>query len=196
MVEPPSAGALRNALRNAGQWPTNDKSGQGPRALVSRGLMTWKRPELVSVSRSRVRVCIRLLTAPDFCKADHSQIQRSHWALTREGADPPQRSGCCARAASGHVAAALPSRVMNWRRLRSSMGSPPGTRRASLPQAQDALEAPAGPWGSLNRSEIAAWGGPGVGSHRRTGEQFQLVICQMMRRAPSGERLPNRAKSF
>jgi hypothetical protein len=89
MVEPPSAGALRNALRNAGQWPTNDKSGQGPRALVSRGLMTWKRPELVSVSRSRVRVCIRLLTAPDFCKADHSQIQRGHWALTREGADPP-----------------------------------------------------------------------------------------------------------
>jgi hypothetical protein len=76
MVEPPSAGALRNA----GQWPTNDKSGQGPRALVSRGLMTWKRPVLVSVSRSRVRVCIRLLTAPDFCKADHSQIQPGHWA--------------------------------------------------------------------------------------------------------------------
>jgi hypothetical protein len=73
-------GALRNALRNAGQWPTNDKSGQGPRALVSRGLMTWKRPVLVSVSRSRVRVCIRLLTAPDFCKADHSQIQPGHWA--------------------------------------------------------------------------------------------------------------------
>jgi hypothetical protein len=63
-------GALRNALRNAGQWPTNDKSGQGPRALVSRGLMTWKRPVLVSVSRSRVRVCIRLLTAPDFCNAE------------------------------------------------------------------------------------------------------------------------------
>jgi hypothetical protein len=37
--------------------------------------------------------------------------------------------------------------VMNWRRLRSSMGSPLGTRRASLPQAQDAPEAPAGPWG-------------------------------------------------
>jgi len=35
----------------------------------------------------------------------------------------------------------------------------------------------------LKCSEIAAWGGPGVGSHRRTGEQFQLVICQMMRRA-------------
>jgi putative tryptophan/tyrosine transport system substrate-binding protein len=31
--------------------------------------------------------------------------------------------------------------------------------------------------------EVAA---PGDGSHRRTGEQFQLVICQMMRRAPSG----------
>jgi hypothetical protein len=34
------------------------------------------------------------------------------------------RSGCCARAASGHTATAPPSSVMNWRRLRSSMGSP------------------------------------------------------------------------
>ena len=32
----------------------------------------------------------------------------------------------------------------------------------------------------------AALAAPGDGSHRRTGEQFQLVICQMMRRAPSG----------
>jgi hypothetical protein len=31
----------------------------------------------------------------------------------------------CARAASGQAAAAPPSSVMNWRRLRSSMGSPP-----------------------------------------------------------------------
>jgi hypothetical protein len=31
----------------------------------------------------------------------------------------------CARAASGHAAAAPPSSVMNWRRLRSSMGSSP-----------------------------------------------------------------------
>jgi hypothetical protein len=36
------------------------------RALLSRGLMTGKRSLFVSVSRSRVRVCIRLLTAPDF----------------------------------------------------------------------------------------------------------------------------------
>src|SRR6516165_313611 len=47
--------------------------------------------------------------------------------------------------ALGFAAAAPPSSVMNWRRLRSSMGSPPGTRCASLPQAQDAPEAPAGP---------------------------------------------------
>jgi hypothetical protein len=33
------------------------------------------------------------------------------------------RSLCCARAASGHAAAAPPSSVMNWRRLMSSMGS-------------------------------------------------------------------------
>src|SRR5262249_25382437 len=46
-------------------------------------------------------------------------------------------------AASGH-AAAPPSSVMKWRRLVSSMGSPLGTRCASLPQVQDASEAPAG----------------------------------------------------
>jgi hypothetical protein len=34
--------------------------------------------------------------------------------------------------------------VMNWRRLRSSMGSP--HRCASLPQAEDVPEAPAGRW--------------------------------------------------
>ena len=31
----------------------------------------------------------------------------------------------CARATSGHVAAAPPSSVMNWRRFRSGMGSSP-----------------------------------------------------------------------
>jgi hypothetical protein len=34
-------------------------------------------------------------------------------------------AGCCPPAASGHAAAALPSSVMNWRRLTLSMGSPP-----------------------------------------------------------------------
>jgi hypothetical protein len=68
-------------------------------------------------------------------------------ALRRRMSTPMRRirSGCCARAASGQVAAAPPSSVMNWRRLRS--GLLPATRCASLPQAQDALEAPAGPWG-------------------------------------------------
>jgi hypothetical protein len=44
-------------------------------------------------------------------------------------------------------AATPSSSVMNSRRLVSSMGSPPGTRCASLPQVKDASEAPADPWG-------------------------------------------------
>ena len=32
--------------------------------------------------------------------------------------------GCCARAASGHAAAAPPNSVMNWRRLISNKGLP------------------------------------------------------------------------
>src|SRR5262249_6851086 len=56
------------------------------------------------------------------------------------------RSAACARAASGHAAAATPSSVMKWRRLRSSMGSYAETR-ASLQQAKDAREGTACPWG-------------------------------------------------
>jgi hypothetical protein len=46
-----------------------------------------------------------------------------------------------------------PRRVMNWRRLRSSMGSPPGTRCASLPQAQIRRKRPQVLGVDLNRSE-------------------------------------------
>src|SRR5215468_7646312 len=86
----------------------------------------------------------------------------------------------------GHATAAPPSNVMNWRRLTSGMGSPPepavpAYRRFRMPRKRPRVLGV-----DLNCSEIAAWGGPGVGSHRRTDEQFQLVICQMMRRAPSG----------
>ena len=49
-------------------------------------------------------------------------------------------AGCCARAASGQPTTPPPSSVMNARRFTSSMGSNPGTRCASLQQAQDAPE--------------------------------------------------------
>src|SRR5262249_25746284 len=51
---------------------------------------------------------------------------------------------------------------MKWRRLMSSMGSPPGTRCASLPHAQDAPEAPAGPWDRR-------WTPPGRAGHDAAG---------------------------
>ena len=55
---------------------------------------------------------------------------------------------CCARAASGHAAAAPPrSSVMKLAPSEIEHGLLPGTRCASLQQAEDAREAPAGPWG-------------------------------------------------
>jgi hypothetical protein len=48
--------------------------------------------------------------------------------LLRVGPRTPSRmslSDCCASAVTGHAAAAPPSSVRNWRRLRSSMGSSP-----------------------------------------------------------------------
>ena len=52
-------------IHHTRQIPTND-IGWGPPGALESGLMTGKRSVLVSVSRSRFRVCIRLLTAPDF----------------------------------------------------------------------------------------------------------------------------------
>jgi hypothetical protein len=45
---------------------TNGKSAGVPRALLGRG-SDGKRPVLVNLSRSRVSICIKLLTAFDFC---------------------------------------------------------------------------------------------------------------------------------
>src|SRR6516225_5966067 len=70
-------------------------------------------------------------------KQDFFEILAYRDTITR--CDNRTRSPCCARAASGHAAAAPPSRVMSWRRLRSSISPPPGTRCASLLHAhQDA----------------------------------------------------------
>jgi hypothetical protein len=84
---------------------------------------------------------------------------------------------CRARAAIGHVAAAPPSSVRNWRRLRSSMGSPPKPAVPAYSRLRMHRKRPQVLGVDLNRSEIAAWGalwrrllvGP-------SGEQFQLVI--------------------
>ena len=61
--------------------------------------------------------------------------------------------GCCARAASGHAAAAPPSSVMNWRRPMTSMEIPSGTRSESLQQGEDVPEARAVLGADLNRPE-------------------------------------------
>jgi hypothetical protein len=68
------------------------------RALLSRGLMTGKRSVFVRVSRSRVRVCIRLLTAPDFLGFANCRTRCPH--ARKEGlwpglkVTPPFLSSC------------------------------------------------------------------------------------------------------
>jgi hypothetical protein len=56
--------------RNAGLYHTHMPHWSSGRS--SRGLMTKKRSAFISVSRSRIRVCTKLLTASDFCKAGPS----------------------------------------------------------------------------------------------------------------------------
>ena len=83
------------------------------------------RPSLQPSSRSR---CVKAAT-------NSLSAERVLWPenpMVRSFAD------CCARAASGQATAAPPSSVMKCLHLTPSMGSPPGTRCASLPQAQDA----------------------------------------------------------
>src|SRR5262245_39394884 len=62
---------------------------------------------------------------------------------------------CCARAASGHAAAAPPSKAMNLRRLTSSMGSSPepavpAYRRLRMPRKHPQVLG-----ADLNRSELS-----------------------------------------
>ena len=75
--------------------------------------------------------------------------------------NPGRRLRRCARAASGH-AAAPPSSVMNWRRLRSSMGSSPepavpAYRRLRMPRKR-----PAGPWREGVVLYTSTWPGTNV----------------------------------
>jgi len=53
---------------------------------------------------------------------------------------------CCARAASGHAAAAPHSSVMNSRRLMPDIGLPPRFGAAGLPRAQAAAGRPESLW--------------------------------------------------
>jgi hypothetical protein len=61
-------------------------------------------------------------------------------------------AGCCARAASGHAAAAPPSSVMNWRRLISDMGLPPSLLRNTGHDTSKRPPRPRPPGGPLVRS--------------------------------------------
>src|SRR5262245_37420192 len=56
-----------------------------------------------------------------FTKCAH----RAHRAADPELRNPTRGAGCCARAATGHAAAAPPSSVINWRLVAWTMGSPP-----------------------------------------------------------------------
>jgi hypothetical protein len=48
--------------------------GEGPRALLGRGLIGWKRSVSRSLSRSCVRICIKLLTCSIFKAGNHGRI--------------------------------------------------------------------------------------------------------------------------
>src|SRR5262249_21925458 len=67
-------------------------------------------------------------------------------------------TGCCARATSGHAAAAPPSSVMNWRRLSSSMGSSPEPAVPAYRRLRMSRKHPHVLGGDLNCSESARAG--------------------------------------
>ena len=77
-----------------------------------------------SASGAAQRVSIRMLRpsvhpsfwSPSPERRDAGLSFRVALGIRHQHADPPHPSGCCARAASGHAAAAPPSSVMNSRR--------------------------------------------------------------------------------
>jgi hypothetical protein len=97
-------------------------------------------------------------------------VETDSLPLTLQAMLPPRNSitgiaCCCARAASGH-AAALASSVMNWRRLGSGMGSPPGKPLCQLSAGSGCTGSAESPW-DLNRSESRRWA---IGFRARTGK--------------------------
>src|SRR5262249_10274860 len=68
-------------------------------------------------------------------------------------ADVIKPCACCARAASGHAAAVPPRSVMNWRRLRSSMGSSPEPAVPAYSRLRMHWKLPQVLGAALNRSE-------------------------------------------
>src|SRR5438309_1681862 len=64
---------------------------------------------------------------------------------------------CCARAASGHAAAAPASSVIKWRRRRSSMGSLPEPAGPAYPRLRVPRKRLQVLGVDLNRSELSRW---------------------------------------
>src|SRR5438067_13716290 len=64
---------------------------------------------------------------------------------------------CCARAASGHAAAAPASSVIKWRRRRSSMGALPEPAGPAYPRLRVPRKRLQVLGVDLNRSELSRW---------------------------------------
>src|SRR6516165_8951149 len=90
---------------------------------------------------------------------------------------------CCARAASGHAAAAPPRSVMKSRRLKAGMGSPhpvqPVSRTLSLAW-KDWLVLGA----TLNRSELRCWACPRELSRLIALDELRIVLAQRLPKHP------------
>src|SRR5262249_15772533 len=69
----------------------------------------------------------RMGQARDHASADEVSGHHHQWTRASANTSAPTRGNlpCCARAASGHVATAPQMSAMKWRRLTSSMSSPP-----------------------------------------------------------------------
>src|SRR5262249_9708842 len=101
------------------------------------------------------------------------------------------RSGCCVRAARGH-AAAPPSSVMNWRRLRSSMGSSPEPAVPPYPSLRMPRMHPLVLGADLNCSESKGWAACPLDMYLypRPGSQpGGTFVCANISSEPEGEAL-------
>src|SRR5262245_24947929 len=84
---------------------------------------------------------------------------------------------CCARAASGHAAAAPPSSEMNWRRLESNMGSSPEPVVPAYSRLRMPRKRPQVLGADLNRSESSQAGVSRLYGH----EDPERIICLVLR---------------
>jgi hypothetical protein len=172
----------RDAPRLSLRRSSRDQQGYDGRRFG--GARRWRRLGGQYTYSAAHKVCHYRWQSWTFCPR-HSRFRQDRAGRQPQDAQNPEGLanpiegivGCCALAASGHAAAAPPSSVMNWRRLRSGMGSSPEPAVPAYRRLRMARKRPQVLGVDLNRSESSQAGVSRLYEH----EDPERIMCLVLR---------------